>query len=113
MERLFRNSKILMASLEEWKLFIESDKDFFDHELSLFFIVLGPMNNYFDYVVSNFDYPFTILFDEEGNFLECNEFIENPLETFLLDENNTITMKGSPLNNEGIYEVYKILLEKL
>jgi hypothetical protein len=100
------------TDLEEWKLFIESDRSFFNDELGLYFIVTGETNDYFEYVLRNYTYPFTILFDTGDTFLECNKFIVDPRETFLLDENNTVIMKGSPLNNEGIFYVYKILIEK-
>lgn len=98
--------------LEEWKLFIESDKNFFNDKLKLYFITTGVTNEYFEHVLKNYSYPFTILIDTNGEFLECNKFIINPRETFLLDEKNSIMMRGSPLKNEVIFEVYKILIER-
>lgn len=96
--------------MEDWTSFITSKK--LNSELEIYFIATGKRNDYFDYVMKNYNYPFTIYIDEKNSFVDLNYLNSYSRETFLLDSENRISLIGSPVANEIIYDLYQLILTK-
>jgi uncharacterized protein YcfL len=60
-----------------------------------------------------FDYP--ILLDDRGMFPAANPHIpaDNRFHTFLLDKNGKVVLVGNPVNNPGLWELYKTTITQL
>ncbi|MCH7412816.1 hypothetical protein MM213_04910 [Belliella sp. R4-6] len=96
--------------MEDWSSFISSKK--LNSELEIYFIATGKRNDYFDHVMKNYNYPFTIYIDEKNSFIDLNNLNFYSRETFLLDSENKISLIGSPVANELVYDLYQLILTK-
>lgn len=96
--------------MEDWTSFITSKK--LNSELEIYFIAVGKRNDYFDHVMKNYNYPFTIYIDEKNSFVDLNNLNFYSRETFLLNSENKVSLIGSPVANELVYDLYQLILTK-
>lgn len=97
-----------LNELERWNEFIKNDS--LDHSRFLVKIFVYTNNPKFlmHVISSNMDIPMsTIHFDKDNSFLLLNNIfpnIESP--TFLLDADNHVILRGSPIENDDIRKSY-------
>lgn len=60
-----------------------------------------------------FEYP--IFIDHQSSFAKQNQGIpkNQDLHSFLLDKNNNVVMVGNPLHNPRLWELYKMVIQKM
>lgn len=106
-----------IKQIDEWNSIIDSVLKISD-KINFYFILTPQKINLFSVkktlIAEGFNYP--VLLDTLGKFEKLNPHLpkNRALHTFLLDENNSVILAGSPLYNKRIEEMfYKIVEEKL
>ena len=96
--------------MEAWDSFIKTNNII--QKLQILFIAAGSTNEYFKYVVMEHDYSFGILLDSLNLFVTENNLEEYEFETFLLNNNDSIMLVGTPIGNDEVFGLYKYIVSK-
>lgn len=78
-------------------------------------LIIGPQNelNEVSWTLDYYDLKDYVVYDRDGEFEALNNLPESELfHTFLLDQDNTVLLVGSPIGNDKMWSLYTSLVNE-
>lgn len=103
---------VCIAELAKWNQYLKTNKSLFN-EIDKIFIVYSNNYTFFEYNIEKAGITLPFVYDSLNQFIYENRLDEPLLHTLILNQDNTILLIGSPLENQAMQEIYKRVLGRI